>query len=96
MRRDDALRLIKEHRSDLADRGVASIALFGSVARDEAGPNSDVDILVEFDRPVGYFGLAALQAHLEQLLGSAVDVFTPTMLKQRIHDGAMKDLIRVA
>jgi predicted nucleotidyltransferase len=49
--------------------GVKSLALFGSVARDEAGAASDVDLLVEFDRPTGYFGLVRLQLFLQQLLG---------------------------
>ena len=49
---------LRRHRQDLAARFfVKSLALFGSVARDEAGAGSDVDLLVEFDRPVGLLHL---------------------------------------
>ena len=53
MRRDEALRLLAAHREEIARFGVKSLAIFGSVARDEAGPDSDVDVLVEFSVPVG-------------------------------------------
>ena len=50
MRRDEALRILKEFKPELQRRfGVDDIALFGSTVRDEAGPHSDVDVLVEFD-----------------------------------------------
>ncbi|MGK7885241.1 MAG: nucleotidyltransferase family protein, partial [Crocosphaera sp.] len=47
MKRDDVLKIIAEHREQLEKLGVKSLLLFGSVARDEAGPDSDVDFLVE-------------------------------------------------
>ena len=50
MRRDEAIRILSERKSELQKRfGVKSIAIFGSTARNEAGPESDVDVLVEFD-----------------------------------------------
>lgn len=60
--------------------GVKSIALFGSFASGTARKNSDVDLLVEFDRPIG-FKFVALSEHLEKLLGRGVDVLTPAGLK---------------
>ena len=57
---------------------------------------SDVDLLVEFDRPVGYFGLFALQDHLESLLGCKVDLGTPGSLKPRIRERMMGECVRVA
>ena len=71
MQREEVIRILSGYQADLALRfGVRSLCLFGSVARNEAGPMSDVDLLVEFDdRPVGYFGLFALQDYLESLLG---------------------------
>jgi predicted nucleotidyltransferase len=53
MRRDEAPRLLAEHRDEIAGFGVSSLAVFGSVARDEAGADSDIDILVEFDPSAG-------------------------------------------
>jgi predicted nucleotidyltransferase len=71
MNRDQVLKSIAEHREKLAsDFGVKSLALFGSVVRDEATPASDVDLLVEFDgRPVGLFHLSRTQRYLESILG---------------------------
>jgi len=84
------------HRAELEQQyGVRSLSLFGSVARDEDGPASDVDLLVEFDRPVGYFGLFALQDHLESLLGCKVDLGTSDSLKRRIRDRVMGECVRV-
>src|SRR5947209_6659883 len=78
VRRDQVLAILKAEQSRLrAEFGVKSLALFGSVARDEAGPDSDVDLLVEFDRPTGYFGLVRLQLFLQEALGRAVDLGTP-------------------
>jgi predicted nucleotidyltransferase len=57
MRRNEAIGFLSSHRQELAERfGVSSLALFGSVARDEAGPDSDVDILVGFRETPGQRG----------------------------------------
>ena len=81
----------------MAERfGVQSLALFGSVARDEATAKSDVDLLVEFNRPVGYFGLFALQDYLEQLLGCPVDLGTLDSLKPYLRERIQGELLRVA
>jgi uncharacterized protein len=97
MKREEVRQILQEHQAELTQKyGVRSLALFGSVARDEAGPASDVDLLVEFDRPVGYFGLFALQDHLESLLGCKVDLGTPESLKPRIRERVMGECVRVA
>jgi hypothetical protein len=75
---------------------VQSLSLFGSVARGEACPASDVDLLVEFDRPVGYFTLFALQDYLEAFLCCKVDLGTPHSLKPRIREHVMGECVRVA
>jgi len=59
---------------------VKSLILFGSVARNEARPDSDVDLLVEFDRPVGLFTFVRLKRYLEEILDSTVDLGTPVPL----------------
>ncbi|MBI2918412.1 MAG: nucleotidyltransferase family protein [Chloroflexi bacterium] len=70
MTRDEVLAVLSAHRDEIQRLGVRSLALFGSVARNEAGPDSDVDLLVEFDnRPVGLFHYARVQRYLETLLG---------------------------
>jgi uncharacterized protein len=91
MKRKLVLQILRDHQAELEARGVRSLALFGSVARDDAQPDSDVDILVEFDRPVGLFGLVELQNHLEDLLGCKVDLGTPDSLKERIRQNVIED-----
>jgi predicted nucleotidyltransferase len=54
-----------------------------------------VDLLVEFNRPVGYFGLFALQDYLEKLLDCSVDLGTPDSLKPYIRERVMGNLIQV-
>ena len=80
-----ALTLLKAHKAVLAERfGVARLALFGSIARDTAGPDSDVDILDGFDGPATserYFGV---QFYLEDLLGSSVYLVTEKALRERL------------
>ena len=84
MKRDEALMILTEHREELEEFGAERLALFGSVARDEAGPGSDVDLLVEFDgRSIGLFEFAGLQHRLKELLGRKVDLSRFTSLKQR-------------
>ena len=75
---------------------VASLSIFGSTARNEAGPDSDVDILVEFNAPIGLFGLIRLEQYLEKLLGCSVDLGTAKSLKPRIREEVLREAIRVA
>jgi uncharacterized protein len=97
MERDNVIRILKDKKAELSVQyGVKSLSIFGSVARDEASSASDVDLIVEFNRPVGYFGLYALQDHLEKLLGCPVDLGTPNSLKPRIRARVMGELILVA
>jgi len=62
--------------------GASNIRVFGSVARGDAGPDSDVDLLVDMERGRGLLALAGLELALERLLGSDVDVTTPGGLKR--------------
>lgn len=89
MKQDGVLQILKQKNAEMTKQfGVKSL-LFGSVARNEATPASDVDLLVEFNRPVGYFGLFALQDYLEKLLGCLVGLGTPDSLKLYIEDRVM-------
>lgn len=96
MKREDVLAILKTHRENLRNNyGVKSLALFGSVARNEAGPGSDVDLLVEFEGPTGYFGLFQLQDFLSELLGCSVDVGTAASIKSPIRAKIIEDCIHV-
>jgi uncharacterized protein len=97
MRRNEVIGILKEHQKEISEKfGVKSLALFGSVARDEAKLASDVDLLVEFNRPVGLFGLFALQDYLETLLGCSVDLGTPDSLKPRLRSSVLAECVYVA
>jgi len=95
MRLDKALQILTAHRHELDTFGVKSLAIFGSVARNEARPDSDVDILVEFARPVGLFEFVDLKDYLERLLECQVDLGTPASLKPRLHKQVLEEAIYV-
>jgi len=92
----DVLRLIAEHQEEIRRSGVRFLAVFGSVARGEAGPESDVDILVEYDQSPGYFEFFDLEARLEEILGCSVDLFTPSTLREEARTRILKEAIRAA
>ncbi len=96
MRRDEALQILKSHKQELAKFDVKSLAIFGSVARDEAGPESDVDILVEFSKTPSFDGYMELKFFLEDILGRSVDLVTNDALKPRIRPYVEKELLYVA
>ena len=96
MKRNDVLRILQKERQELVDQyNISALSVFGSVARDDAREDSDVDILVEFSRPVGLFQFIELKQRLEALLGSEVDLGTPRSLKSRIRDQVLQEAIRV-
>jgi len=72
---------------------IRSIGVFGSWARGEQTPQSDVDLLIEFDEPVGLFEFFEVQGKLEDLLGVPVDMTTPGGLEPQIVEGVMRDLL---
>lgn len=75
---------MKEHIDDLRSLGVKSVALFGSTARNEAGTESDVDILVEFDAPLTFDRFMETKFLLEEILDQPVDLVIKKNLKPRI------------
>jgi predicted nucleotidyltransferase len=95
LERAKVLGLLRDRRSELRSLEVRSLWLFGSVARDEATPNSDVDVLVAFDRPVGMFAFARLHSYLESLLGCKVDLGTPDSLKPHLQETVIREAIHV-
>ena len=95
MRRQEALAILANHQNMLKDFGVKSLVLFGSVARDEARTDSDVDLIVEFDRPVGLFTFVRLKRYLEEILKSSVDLGTPDSLKHYLQESVLREAICV-
>ncbi len=94
VQRAEAIRRIEAHRTELRSLGVRSLSIFGSVARDEAGSDSDVDVIAEFDVPVGYFHLFRVRRRLEEILGTRVDLTTPGGLRPELRDGILAEAVR--
>ncbi|MBM4395593.1 MAG: nucleotidyltransferase family protein [Deltaproteobacteria bacterium] len=97
MRRDEAVGILIAHRAEWASYGIRSLDLFGSVARGEAGPGSDVDILVAFapGERVGLFRFLRLKETLERLLGRPVDLVTRDAIKPRMRAAILQELVHV-
>ncbi|BCX18056.1 MAG: hypothetical protein KatS3mg117_1738 [Geminicoccaceae bacterium] len=74
---------------------IRSLALFGSVARDRADARSDVDLLVEFDRPVGLLHLARTARELEQLVGAPVDLILRRAVLPELRDRISREAVDV-
>jgi hypothetical protein len=86
MTKTQPLDILRKHQAELRQAGVKSLKLFGSVVRGEAGPESDIDLLVEFSRPVGLFAFLRFSYRLSELLGRRVDLVTPQALKPQLRD----------
>jgi uncharacterized protein len=96
MGRDEVVRRLADHKDALTTMGVKSLSVFGSVARNEATENSDVDILVDFGAPASFDVYMDLKFFLEELLGTRVDLVTERGLKPRVRPSVKQDAIRVA
>ena len=83
-------RLIEEHREEIKRlarlRGARRVRVFGSRARGDAGPESDVDILVDLENGRSALALGGLLMDLQDLLGKKVEVVTPAALHRKIRD----------
>jgi predicted nucleotidyltransferase len=82
---NDISLIIAENKKQLrTEFGVVEIGIFGSVVRGEQGAGSEIDILVEFERPVGFVRFMRLEKRLSELLGMHVDLVTKKALKPHI------------
>jgi uncharacterized protein len=96
MKRDEVISILKQCEQPLKNFGINSLSIFGSVARDEAHPESDIDILVEFSQPPTFDRYMDLKFYLEDRLGQSVDLVSHKMLKPQIRQTVEKEAIRVA
>lgn len=95
-RREDVLKAIRDNTETLRAFGVARLSLFGSFARDEGRADSDVDLLVEFNRPVGLFEFVRLQRQLAEIVGHPVDLVTPAALKPQLRERILGEAVVAA
>jgi predicted nucleotidyltransferase len=94
--RAEALARIAACKANLRSMGVTSLQLFGSAGRDELTPASDVDALVEFERPVGAFAFMDVRDFLAGILGRDVDLVTPDAVRPWMRDRVRQDGVRAA
>lgn len=98
---DDSIRggilsTLSQHKVELTQRfGVKQLSIFGSVARGEATPQSDLDVLVEFDGPASSDRFFGLQFYLEDLLRRRIDLVTDKALRPELRPYVEKDAMRV-
>jgi predicted nucleotidyltransferase len=93
--RKSVLERLAANAQELHALGARSLALFGSFARDEATPESDVDLLVDLDRHT-FDRYMDLKIRLEDLLGRRVDLVLVEKLKPRVRDKILREAIRAA
>jgi len=94
--RQDILASLKNLKKVVAkEYSVKTIGVFGSVARDEQTGQSDIDLLVEFSKPVGFVTFMRLENFLSEQLGNKVDLVTSDSLKPVIRQDVLSEVIYV-
>jgi predicted nucleotidyltransferase len=96
MQRERIIETIRSHASELPRFDVQSLLLFGSVARDEAHEQSDVDLLVSFRGAATFGHTMGLKLFLEDLLGHRVDLVTERALRHELRERVEREAIHVA
>ena len=94
--REEIRKNIQNIQAKLRLLGVKSLALFGSASRNEAVSGSDIDFLVDFERPYTFDRYMDVKLLLEDLLLCDVDLVTPDAVRPELKDNVNKDLYRVA
>jgi len=92
----DILDKLRTHAPDLRKRGILHAALFGSLARGEQTPASDIDLAVTLDpqHRIGLIALAGLQRHVSKLLNKDVDLVTLPVRRQKLRSTIEREAIR--
>lgn len=96
MIKEKVINLLREHLDEIRQFKIQKISIFGSVARNQETPQSDIDILIKFDGPSSYDLYMDLKFFLEDLLERKVDLVTEEAIRVEIKEFVEKDLIRVA
>ncbi|MEY4555453.1 MAG: hypothetical protein RL093_572 [Pseudomonadota bacterium] len=94
MTRDELLIKLRELKPWLAEQGIINVRLFGSYARDEAGPDSDVDLIVELSKPLG-FRFFGVERELGERLGVSVEMGTEDSMHRLVRQSATREAVLV-
>lgn len=97
MKRNEAIEKLRRQADAIRALGATSLYLFGSVARDEAGPESDLDLFIDYDpaKKFSLVDLSGLKIYLEEEFSTNVDVTTRNSLHPRLKDKIEASAIRV-
>jgi len=96
MDREHVIARLRAHERQLKEAGIVRLSLFGSTARGEAGPDSDVDLLAVFDntRRISLLDIAGMENDLSDLLGCKVDLIEEGTLKPRVQKSVEAEVMR--
>ena len=93
--KQDIKKILKEHKDILNKYKVRTIGLFGSYVRGDQQDKSDLDILVEFESPVGFFKFLEIEEYLEEITGIKVELVTKKALKPRIGEYILREVVNI-
>ena len=95
MTRDEVVSKLRAHEAELRAAGIVRIAVFGSVARGDNSPHSDVDLLADFDKTQHYtlLTMGRLESRLADLLGTKVDLSSPEWLKESVKNQVLREAV---
>src|SRR5205809_910548 len=96
MDRDQVIATLREHEPELKAAGVVRLSLFGSTARGDRRPDSDIDLLAAFDESmrISLLDVAGIQIRLADLLGQKVDLVEEGTLKPRVQRSVEAEILR--
>jgi hypothetical protein len=95
MRREQVIATLRKHEAELKAAGIIRLAVFGSVARGDNSPQSDVDLLADFDKTRHFtlLTMGRIESRLADLLGTRVDLSSPEWLKGSIRDQVLREAV---
>jgi uncharacterized protein len=96
MDREQVVATLREHEMELRAAGVIRLSLFGSTARGDQRPDSDIDLLAAFDnsRRISLLDVAGIERQIARMLGRPVELVEEGMLKPRVQKNAESEAIR--
>jgi hypothetical protein len=95
MNRDEVIDKLRAHEAELKAAGIVRLRVFGSVARGDNSPASDVDLLADFDMTKRYtlLTMGRLESHLADLLGTRVDLSSPEWLRESVKEQVLREAV---
>src|SRR5271169_3510712 len=95
MNKDEVINKLRELEPELKAAGIVRLAVFGSVVRGDNSPESDVDLLADFDKTKHYtlLTMGRLENQLADLLGTKVDLSSPEWLKESVKDRILREAV---